>query len=121
MKYKHSIVIAYHAKKLDKVNTSGTLVLHINIIDENPNQYSIADLTNMYLCSEISGQEIWGTYFQFNTVIYPVFYCKKPIGQLMLEMEGQSATNGQPWFPLNEWNINDPIYKFVSNVVALND
>ena len=121
IKYKHSIVIVYHPKKLDKINTSGTLVMHFNITDNNPKKYELADLINMYLSSEIDGQEIWGTYYQLDTVIFPIFYCKKPLGQVMLEMEGQSATISQPWFPLNEWNIDDPIYKFVSNVVALND
>ena len=121
IKQKHTIVIAYQPKKLGKINTSGTLVLHINITDNNPTKYTIADLINMYLSNEIDGQEIWGTYYQLDSVIFPVFYCKKPVGQVMLEMEGQSATIDQPWFPLNEWNIDDPIYKFISNTIALND
>lgn len=121
MKYKHSIVIAYQPKKLAEVNRSGTLVLHINIIDKNSAIYQIADLINMYLCNSIEGQEIWGTHYELDSVIFPIFYCKKPLGQVMLEMEVQTATIAQPWYPLNEWNIDDPIYKFTSNTIALND
>lgn len=120
MKYKHSIVIAYQPK--DFGSTCGTLVMHFNITDNIPTKYTLADLINMYIASEIDGQEIWGTYYQKPAAsIYPIFYCKKPVGEVMLQMEGQSALIEQPWFPLNEWNINDPIYKFTSNVIALND
>lgn len=119
MKYKHSITIAYNPKNIGR--TSGSLVMHFNIIDKNPNIYQLADLINMYLCNSIEGQEIWGTYYEKNAFIYPIFYCKKPTGEVMLQMEVQSATIAEPWCPLNEWNINDSIYKFVTNTIALND
>ena len=56
MKYKHIITAAYPATH------EGSLVMHFNIIDESPAQYTWLDLVNMSLCNEISGQEIWGTY-----------------------------------------------------------
>ena len=43
-----------------------------------PTKYTLADLINMYIASEIDGQEIWGTYYQKPAAsIYPIFYCKK--------------------------------------------
>ena len=113
MKYKHSIVVAY------KFNHNETLVLHINIIDENPNQYNIADLTNMYLCNEIPGQEIWGTLYDHGHFIYPVFYCKKPLGETSMLLKLQSATTGQEYWEENCWNINDAIEHYTSNIIQL--
>ena len=118
MKYKHIITIAYPA------TTEGSLVMHFNIIDESPAQYSWIDLVNMRLCNEIPGQEIWGTYYKRLDWIYPVFYCKKPLGEKRMQLKCQSANVNEPYFELDSWNVDGvdrSVVFFTSTTIKLND
>ena len=110
MKYKHTIVIAY------QLNHQGTLVLHIKFNDDNSARYTHNGLINVDLCNALPGQEIWGTYYQHGSFIYPIFYCKKPKGETKMLLRGQSATTGEEYFELSDWNINDPIAWLTSTV-----
>lgn len=116
MKYKHIITVMYAPKD------SCTLVMHFNIIDKSPAQYNRNDLINMHLSNEIPGQEIWGTYFMKSTVIFPVFYCNKPLGETKMQLKCQSMTNDKPVFELNNWEVHGPsVVSYTSNVIKLND
>lgn len=117
MKYKHIITIAYPA------TNEGSLVMHFNIIDESPAQYTWLDLVNMNLCNEIPGQEIWGTYYKRMDYIFPVFYCKKEKGERKMLLKCQSADVNAPYFELDSWNVdgvNRSIVYFTSNTIKLN-
>lgn len=110
MKYIHRMVIAY------QFNHNGTIVLHLNFKDDNSTKYTPSELINVALCNEIPEQEIWGTYYQHGTFIFPIFYCKKALGQARMLLKGQSATTGQEYFELDGWNINDPVVSYTSTV-----
>lgn len=110
MKYKHTMVIAY------EFNHNGTIVLHINFKDDNSTKYTPAELVNVALCNEIPEQEIWGTYYQHASWIFPIFYCKKVLGEAKMLLKGQSATTGQEYFELDGWSINDPVVSYTSTV-----
>ena len=107
---RHRMVIAY------QFNHSGTLVLHLNFKDDNSTKYTPSQLVNVYLCNEIPEQEIWGTYYQHNNFIFPIFYCKKELGESKMLLKGQSATTGQEYFELDGWNITDPVVFYTSTV-----
>lgn len=116
MKYLHRMVIAY------QFNHNGTLVLHINFKDNNSTQYTPTELINVALSNEIPEQEIWGTYYQLwgnyqhGTFIFPIFYCKKALGEAKMLLKGQSAATGQEYFELDGWNINDQVVSYTSTV-----
>lgn len=118
MKYKHIITIAYPA------TNEGSLVMHFNIIDESPAQYTRNDLVNIYLCNELPGQDIWGTYYERNNYIFPVFYCKKPLGEKRMQLKGQTASLNEPIFELDNWDVtgvNGSVVSLTSNTIKLND
>lgn len=118
MKYKHIITIAYPA------TNEGSLVMHFNIIDTNPAQYSWLNLVNMHLCNEIPGQDIWGTYYKWADYIYPVFYCKKEAGTAKMLLKCQSAEVKKPYFELDSWSVDGvdrSVVYFTSNTIRLND
>lgn len=110
MQYRHRMVIAY------QFNHNQTLVLHIKFKDDNSTKYAPSQLVNVYLCNEISGQDIWGTLYQHGSFIYPIFYCKKALGEARMLLKAQSATTGQEYVELSEWNINDPVVFYTSTV-----
>ncbi len=110
MKYLHRMVIAY------QFNHNQTLVLHVNFKDNNSTQYTPTELINVYLCNEIPGQDIWGTLYQHQSFIYPIFYCKKELGEARMLLKGQTATTGQEYVEASEWNINDPVVFYTSTV-----
>ena len=110
MKYRHRMVIAY------QFNHNGTLVLHINFKDDNSTKYTPSQLVSVALCNEIPEQEIWGTYYQHNNFIFPIFYCKKELGESRMLLKGQSATTGQEYFEGSDWNITDPVVFYASTV-----
>lgn len=110
MKYRHRMVIAY------QFNHKSTLVLHIKFKDDNPTKYAPSELVNVDLCNEIPDQEIWGTYYQHVSYIFPIFYCKKPKGEARMLLRGQSATTGQEYFEGSDWSINDPVVSYISTV-----
>lgn len=117
MKYKHIITIAYPP------TNEGSLVMNFNIIDESPAQYSRADLINIYLSNEIPGQDIWGTYYKRMEFIYPVFYCKKALGEKRMLLKCQSANVNESYFELNSWDVdgvNKSVISFTSNTIKLN-
>lgn len=113
MEYKHTLVIAY------QFNHNQTLVLHIKFKDNNNTKYTPAQLVNVYLCNEIPGQEIWGTLYQHNSFIFPIFYCKKALGEAKMLLRAQSATTGQEYVELSDWNITDPVVSYTSTVEEL--
>ena len=118
MKYKHIITIAYPA------TNEGSLVMHFNIIDESPAQYTRNDLINIYLSNEIPGQEIWGTYYNRMTGIYPIFYCKKELGEKRMLLKGQSAAINEPYFELSSWDVDGvdrSVKSYTSNIIKIND
>ena len=110
MKYRHRMVIAY------QFNHNQTLVLHLNFKDDNSTKYTPAELVNVSLCNEIPGQDIWGTIYQHGSFIYPIFYCKKELGEARMLLKGQTATTGQEYVELSDWNINDPVAFYTSTV-----
>ena len=110
MKYRHRMVIAF------QFNHNQTLVLHINFKDDNSTIYKPSELVNVSLCNEIPEQEIWGTLYQHGSFIFPIFYCKKELGETRMLLKAQSATTGQPYVELSEWNINDPVVFYTSTV-----
>ena len=110
MKYKHRMVIAY------QFNHNQTLVLHLNFKDDNSTKYAPANLVSVSLCNEIPGQDIWGTIYQHGSSIYTIFYCKKEQGEARMLLKGQTATTGQEYVELSEWNINDPVVFYKSTV-----
>lgn len=118
MKYKHIITIAYPS------TNEGSLVMHFNIINESPAQYTRNDLINIYLSNEIPGQEIWGTYYSKMQHIYPIFYCKKELGEKRMLLKGQSASVTEPYFELSSWDVDGvdkSVVSFTSNTIKLND
>lgn len=110
MKYRHRMVIAY------QFNHNGTLVLHIKFKDDNSKKYTPAELVNVELCNEIPEQDIWGTYYQHASYIFPIFYCKKALGEAKMLLRGQTATTGQEYCELSDWNINDKVVSYTSTV-----
>lgn len=110
MKYKHTMVIAY------EFNHNQTLVLHINFKDNNSTQYTPAQLVNIALCNEIPEQEIWGSLYDHGHFIYPIFYCKKDLGEARMLLRIQTATTGEEYFEENNWNITDPVVSYTSTV-----
>lgn len=118
MKYKHIITIAYPA------TNEGSLVMHFNIIDESPAQYTRNDLVNIYLSNEIPGQDIWGTYYKRMEFIYPVFYCKKELGEKRMLLKCQSANVNEPYFELSSWDVDGvdkSVASLTSNTIKIND
>ena len=107
---RHRIVIAY------QFNHNQTLVLHLNFKDDNSTKYTPSQLVSVALCNEIPGQEIWGTYYQHGTFIFPIFYCKKELGEARMLLKGQTATTGQEYVETSDWNINDPVVFYTSTV-----
>lgn len=110
MKYLHRMVIAY------QFNHNQTLVLHLNFKDDNSTKYTPANLVSVALCNEIPEQEIWGTLYQHQSFIYPIFYCKKELGETRMLLKAQSATTGQEYVELSDWNINDTVAFYTSTV-----
>lgn len=110
MQYRHRMVIAY------QFNHNQTLVLHLNFKDDNSTKYTPSQLVSVDLCNEIPEQEIWGTLYQHQSFIYPIFYCKKEKGETRMLLKAQSATTGQEYVELSDWNITDKVAFYTSTV-----
>lgn len=122
--YEHYHVIHYAPKVIvspynPSFHEESTLILYIEIKDNNPNEYTLADLINKYLSSDDNTQKIWG-YFWVSPepASQPIFYCHKYLGETQLHMCCQWGNE----FPAIEcWNINDPIIIMRSHVLKIHD
>ena len=56
--------------------------------------------------------------------IYPIFYCKKELGEKRMLLKCQSANVNEPYFELSSWDVdgvNKSVVSFTSNIIKLND
>lgn len=125
--YQHHIIIHYAPKTVKSpfnpsFKENSTLILHIKIWDNNPNQYWIADLINKNLSSDDNTQEIWGNFWVSPEAdACPVFYCHKHLGETQLHMCCQYGGTGNEFPAIECWNINDPHIIVRSHVLKIHD